>query len=132
MAKKPNGSGSLIPDLPTWLPLDAWEGWLEMRKASRTPNTERALRIALGKLDALRQAGQPVEKVIDQSTERGWTTFYPYRDTTKTERQAGQSLEAASRSSGEDRAEPAVSVPKVPIPSDVREKMKSLIKGTRH
>lgn len=75
-------SGSLLPDLPSWVPLEAWIAWLEMRMKKRVPNTERALRISLAKLGRLRAAGADPEQVIDQSTERGWTTFYPYRDTT--------------------------------------------------
>ena len=73
--------GDLIPTLPSWVPPEAWSGWLEMRRAKRVPSTERALAVSLAKLGRLAAVGEDPEKVIDQSTERGWTTFWPYRDT---------------------------------------------------
>lgn len=65
--------------LPDWVPPEPWAGWVEMRAKKRIPNTERALNLALGKLEELRKAGQNVAAVIDQSTTRGWTTFYPVK-----------------------------------------------------
>jgi uncharacterized protein YdaU (DUF1376 family) len=65
--------------LPDWVPPEPWSGWLEMRSRKKTPNTERALKLALGKLEELRKAGQNLAAVIDQSTTRGWTTFYPVK-----------------------------------------------------
>jgi len=123
---KAKANGELLGDLPSWVPLDAWNGWLEVRKAKKTPNTERALRIALAKLDRLRLAGENVEAVIDQSTERGWTTFYPFRDT------AAKPSASAEQRPVEKAAPKEPEARGVPIPADVREKMRGLIKGTRH
>ena len=67
---------AFLPWLPNWVPVEAWSGWLEMRKAKHVPNTDRAMRIAIKKLDALRLEGHNVEAVIDQSTVSGWTKFY--------------------------------------------------------
>lgn len=77
--KKNEGSNmqkQLVAELPDWVPLEAWEGWLEMRKAKKVPTTPRAQKLALAKLAEFRAQGMDPEKVIDQSTERGWTTFY--------------------------------------------------------
>lgn len=63
--------------LPDWVPKLAWEGWLAMRKAKRTPNTPRALTLAVAKLDSLRSHGEDPARVLDQSTERGWTGLFP-------------------------------------------------------
>lgn len=70
----------LIADLPNWIPLEAWAGWLEMRKAKKVPTTDRAIVLAIRKLDELRRKGFDPEAVVDQSTLRGWTSFYEIRD----------------------------------------------------
>lgn len=77
---------SLIPEknkrafaLPDWIPKDAWAGWLEMRRAKKAPNTSRAMKVAITSLTQLRSAGEDPAKVLDQSTERGWTGLFPIR-----------------------------------------------------
>lgn len=58
--------------LPEWVPLDAWEAWLEVRSKSKAPNTARALRLAITELARLKASGQDVRAVLEQSTLRGW------------------------------------------------------------
>lgn len=58
--------------LPSWLPMEAWDAWLEVRKKTRAPNTTRALRLAIAELSRLKAAGQDVRAVLEQSTLRGW------------------------------------------------------------
>lgn len=70
---------SLVPELPEWLDRDAWEGWLAMRKKARKSPTERAITLALRKLDAMRQAGENIVDVLDQSTLCGWVDLYPVK-----------------------------------------------------
>lgn len=65
-----------ISALPDWLPLDAWNGWIEMRKARKKPLTERAMQRALNKLDDMRQAGQDIAEVLDRSTMNNWLDIY--------------------------------------------------------
>lgn len=69
--KTSKGDGRAVA-LPDWLPQDAWEAWLEVRKKSRTPNTQRALRLAITELAKLKASGQNVRAVLEQSTLRGW------------------------------------------------------------
>lgn len=64
---------------PDWVPPEPWAGWLEMRTRKKTPNTDRALKVAIAKLDELRRAGQNLTLVIDEATTRGWTSFWPYK-----------------------------------------------------
>lgn len=66
--------------LPDWLPLEAWKAWLEMRKSKKVPNTPRALKLALGELERYRSQGYDAMALIDQSTLKGWKTFYPVKD----------------------------------------------------
>jgi uncharacterized protein YdaU (DUF1376 family) len=67
------GSGDGLPD---WLPEKAWEGWVAMRKRLRKPLTERATTLAIGELAKLRAEGGDPAAIIDQSTLKGWTSFY--------------------------------------------------------
>lgn len=74
--KTPHLPVNVIRGLPDWLPLDAWDGWLEMRRAKKKPMTGRAMHRALNKLEAMREAGQDIAEVLDRSTMNGWTDIY--------------------------------------------------------
>lgn len=66
-------------ELPDWLPLDAWNGYLEMRKRQKKVPTQRAIELAIAKLARMRIEGQEVSAVLDQSTSNGWTDLYEVR-----------------------------------------------------
>lgn len=68
------------PALPDWLPLEAWTGYLEMRKKIKKPPTDRAIGILLTSLDALRTSGQDIAAVLDKSTMSNWVDVYAIRD----------------------------------------------------
>lgn len=67
-------------ELPDWIPLDAWQGWLAMRKAKRAPPTARAIELAINELDKLRRDGHDPGAVLDQSTMKNWTGLFPMKD----------------------------------------------------
>lgn len=69
-----------IKALPNWLPVDAWNGWLEMRKQRKKPLTDRAASRAINKLEAMRDAGQDITEVLDRSTMNGWTDLYEIKE----------------------------------------------------
>ena len=71
-----------ITALPNWLPIDAWNGWLEMRKQRKKPLTDRAASRAINKLEAMRDAGQDITEVLDRSTMNGWTDLYEIKERT--------------------------------------------------
>jgi len=66
--------------LPSWIPLDAWEGYTAMRKKIKKPMTERAESLAIGILHKLMEEGQDVGAVLDQSTMNSWQGIFPLRD----------------------------------------------------
>lgn len=66
-------------DLPDWMPLKAWDGWLEMRRGKKCPATPRALELAVKKLAGLRAQGHDPEAVLDQSTMMGWQGLFPVK-----------------------------------------------------
>jgi len=68
--------------LPDWIPLDAWNGWIEMRKQIKKPPSERAISMAIKKLETLAEQGHDPAKVLDQSTMSSWTDLYPVKKDT--------------------------------------------------
>ena len=67
-------------ELPGWMPEDAWDGWLEMRKAKRKPMTTRAWNRAIARLEAMLVCGQDIAEVLDRSTMNGWTDLYEIKE----------------------------------------------------
>ena len=65
---------------PPWLPQEAWEAFLEMRKKKRNPLTEHAKRLAFRALEQLRVLGHDPETVLNQSTMRGWQGLFAVHD----------------------------------------------------
>jgi hypothetical protein len=70
-------------ELPDWVPQEAWKDWLEVRTKSRTPNTDRALALALNQLQRLRDDGQDPKAVLELATVSGWKGLYPLKGTTQ-------------------------------------------------
>ena len=86
--KPPRGPTILIPD---WMPMDAWNGWIEMRVKRKKPLTARAGSRAIMKLEDMRSAGQDIAEVLDRSTMNGWTDLYEIK-----ERDNGKAIRGAS------------------------------------
>lgn len=65
--------------LPDWVPQEAWDGFLEMRKGIKKPLTERGKGMAVRKLDDLRSQGYEPGMVLDQSTFMCWAGLFPLK-----------------------------------------------------
>ena len=62
--------------LPDWVPVEAWNGFVEMRRQTRKPMTDRAKVLLLSKLERMRQSGHDAGTLLDQSTLSSWTSVY--------------------------------------------------------
>jgi hypothetical protein len=62
--------------LPEWIPKEAWDGFVEMRKEIRKPLTGRALTLAINALLDLKNKGNDPGKVLDQSTYCKWQGLF--------------------------------------------------------
>ena len=80
----------IIEGYPVWLPIEAWKGWVEMRKQRKRPLTDRAKARALNKLEALHLAGHDINELLDRSTINGWLDIYEPKET----KRAGNSQQA--------------------------------------
>jgi len=67
-------------EIPDWVPADAWNGWIEMRKRKGKPLTDRAAAQAIDRLKALADDGYPPGGVLDQSTFEAWTGLFPIKE----------------------------------------------------
>jgi len=66
--------------LPPWIDREAWDGFVEMRKAmKRIPFTPWAAKLILAELYKLKAAGHDPNACLDQSTVNGWRDVFPPR-----------------------------------------------------
>lgn len=80
------------PVIPIWMPADAWNGYLEMRRKAKKPPTNRAISILIGKLDEWHNRGIDVAAILDQSTVSGWTNLFEPKTSTGRSRKPDASL----------------------------------------
>lgn len=62
--------------LPDWIPLSAWNDWVDMRKKSGKAPTPRALELAITELQKLRASGNDPAAVLEQSTFKNYTGLF--------------------------------------------------------
>jgi hypothetical protein len=64
------------PALPAWLPISAWNSWLEVRKKKRAAPTDKALELTLRDLDRWRTQGHDIEEIINHSIKHNYTGLF--------------------------------------------------------
>lgn len=65
-----------LPDPPSWVDREAWDGFVAMRVKERHPMTPRAAELILKTLDRFRLAGNDPNAILDQSTRNGWRDVF--------------------------------------------------------
>lgn len=66
--------------LPDWMPTEAWDGYVAMRKKQRKPMTDRARDLKVAELQRFRDEGYDIEAILDKSTANSWTDIYAPKD----------------------------------------------------
>lgn len=72
----------MLDAFPGWIDREAWEGFVEMRKAHKRPFTDRAKRMVLKELQRIKDSGHCPNEALDQSTLHGWLDVYPAKQKT--------------------------------------------------
>lgn len=90
---KPAAAVVAVIDLPDWLPLEAWRGYLEMRREKRKPPTDHAVKLLLDDLAKWHAKGHDIAAALNASTRNGWTDVYEPKATP-----AGHSAQPAAAS----------------------------------
>jgi hypothetical protein len=88
------------PPLPTWLPTDAWDGFVDMRRAKGKKLTPYGEKLALKTLEKLRSEGHDPRAVLEQTIMRTWDGLFPVKDDTTAKfngRSFGQAPAALNR-----------------------------------
>lgn len=66
--------------LPSWLPDEIWQDWVEYRKSIKAALTQRAAELCLSRLQKLMSSGENPISVIEQSIMSGkWTGLFPVK-----------------------------------------------------
>lgn len=68
-----------MPDIPPWLPPEAWQDFLAHRILQKAPMSALAQRKALALLDKLRGEGSDVVEIINASIVNGWKGLFPVK-----------------------------------------------------
>lgn len=68
-------------ELPDWIPEDAWNGFVAMRKKIKAPLTDDAVRLAIATLEKLMQEGHRPRAVLEQSTLNSWRGLFEIKAT---------------------------------------------------
>lgn len=68
-----------LAPLPDWLPQKSWEEFVAMRKDIKKPITDRGIKRAVADLLKLKEGGEDVEAVIQQTVRNEWRGFFPVK-----------------------------------------------------
>jgi hypothetical protein len=68
---------------PDWWPKEAWQAYLDMRKAKRKSPTDYAIRKVIAAISGWKAEGQDPAQILDQSTVQGWTGVFAVKGFTK-------------------------------------------------
>lgn len=66
--------------LPEWVPEEEFNEYKKMRKLIRKPMTERAVSLAIGKLEKLKNDGFDSKQVLEQSILHSWSGLFPIKE----------------------------------------------------
>lgn len=82
--KSVSARARVLPDpavqIPDWIPAEAWNGWMEMRRQIKAMPTPRAMQLTITDLERLREQGHDPGAVLDQSTQHQWKAVYAIKD----------------------------------------------------
>lgn len=66
--------------LPDWIPEEHWRAWIEARTKSGKPPTEYAKRLAIKKLENLRDEGHAPAQVLMNAAFNNWSGLFPPKE----------------------------------------------------
>ena len=67
---------TVVTALPLWLDQESWAGFIEMRKRIKKPLTDKAAKIAIGKLESWRTDGYNPTAILDEAIMNNWQGLY--------------------------------------------------------
>jgi hypothetical protein len=70
----------IATEIPDWIPRDAWDGFIEMRRKIKAPPTEHAIKLLIGQLDEHRANGHDPATLLNKSTTNNWKGIFLPRE----------------------------------------------------
>lgn len=67
-----------VVEIPDWIPAEAWNGFVEMRRKIRQPLTDRAILLTISALKKMRST-EDIGAVLDQSTMKNYRGVFPVK-----------------------------------------------------
>jgi phage replication O-like protein O len=61
-----------IGEIPDWIDLKIWNGFIEVREAKKAVNSEQAIKVILGKLECWKNEGHDPNEIIQNSIVNSW------------------------------------------------------------
>lgn len=74
---QPIGEDSKSFIVPDWIPIEPWNGYLEMRTKKNNEPTVRARRLLVEQLAKFRELGHDLTTILDCSTSNGYMKLFP-------------------------------------------------------
>ncbi len=68
------------PTIPDWIPKKEWADFLEMRKEIKSPMTNNAIKLAINKLEKLKQEGYEPKDVLNESILNNWKGLFAIKN----------------------------------------------------
>jgi hypothetical protein len=98
--RKKQDDNAVLGDLPDWIPVEPWIGFVEMRKAmgAKGKLTEHAVKLLVADLKKLKEQGQDLTEVINRSIMNNWKGFFAVKQQYSGRQQA---LEDRNRSAAD-------------------------------
>ena len=71
----------IIPpiQIPDWIPVDAWNDFVDSRKKLKKPLTQVAIKLAISSLSKLKSEGSDPKEVLEQSILNGYSGLFPVK-----------------------------------------------------
>ena len=67
-------------EIPSWIPSEEWDAFVEMRKVVKKPLTEHGKKLAIGKLEKLKEKGHDPADVLNQSVMNNWKGLFEIKE----------------------------------------------------
>ncbi|BAO43876.1 helix-turn-helix domain-containing protein [Thiolapillus brandeum] len=92
-------------ELPGWMPENLWRDFVEHRRKTKAPMTDIAQQRALKKLGTMREEGQDIEAVVEQSIINGWKGLFPVKEVRQNGSRFSNSIEALNSLFGDEHGQ---------------------------
>lgn len=78
-SRKKSKKDKIFIEIPEWIPLEEFEEYKKMRIKIKKPMTDKAIDLAIKKLETLKSEGDDPKEVLEQSILNSWQGLFPIK-----------------------------------------------------